>query len=81
VQVDPTKPKLKEPGTKPLNVKHDERLSNFALNFNLRCYTEGEAADDDPDAWKTGVDFALEPAEVLSGQTAGAYTRPLFGST
>jgi len=40
VQVDPTKPKLKPPGTKRLKLKCDKLLSNFAFNFNLRRYTE-----------------------------------------
>ena len=25
-----------------LKLKHDEPLSNFAFNFNLRCYTEDQ---------------------------------------
>jgi len=39
VQVDPIKPTLKAPGTKRLKLKYDEQLSNFAFNFNLRCYS------------------------------------------
>jgi hypothetical protein len=38
VQVDPMKPALKAPGTKPLKLKYDELLSSFAFNFNLRRY-------------------------------------------
>jgi hypothetical protein len=39
VQVDPTEPKLKAPGTKRLKLKYDGPLSNFAFKFNLRRYT------------------------------------------
>jgi len=41
VQVDPVKPTSKPPGTKRLKLKHDEVLSNFAFNFNLRRYSWG----------------------------------------
>jgi len=43
VQVDAMKSKLQAPGRKRVTLKRDEALSNFAFNFNLRCYTE-EAA-------------------------------------
>ena len=39
VQVDPIKPKLKPPGTKPLILKCDGLLSNFGFKFKLRRYT------------------------------------------
>jgi hypothetical protein len=32
------KPKLKPPGTKRLKLKHENPLSSFAFNFNLRRY-------------------------------------------
>jgi len=38
VQIDPMKPVLKAPGTMLLKPICDERLSNFAFKFNLRCY-------------------------------------------
>ena len=38
VPVDPIKPTLKAPGTNRLKLQHDEPLSNFAFNFNLRRY-------------------------------------------
>jgi len=40
------KPTLKLPGSKRLKLSGDELLSNFAFNFNLRCYVlvEVEAA-------------------------------------
>ena len=38
VQVDPIKLTLKVPGTKRLKLKHDEPLSKFAFEFNLRRY-------------------------------------------
>jgi hypothetical protein len=39
VQVDPTKPKLKPPGTKRLKLKCDILPSTSAFKFNLRRYT------------------------------------------
>ena len=39
VQVDPIKPMLKLPGTKRLKLEYGKLLSEFAFNFNLRCYT------------------------------------------
>jgi len=38
VQVDPIKPKLKAPGTKLLKLEHDNLLSSFAFELNLRRY-------------------------------------------
>jgi hypothetical protein len=37
------KPTLKAPRAKRLKLKYDEPLSDFAFNFNLRCYTTAEA--------------------------------------
>jgi hypothetical protein len=34
------KPMLKAPGTKRLKLKHDSLLSNFALNYDMRCYNQ-----------------------------------------
>ena len=42
MQVDPIKPTLKAPGTKRLKVNCVVPLSNFAFNFNLRRYNQGE---------------------------------------
>jgi structural maintenance of chromosome 1 len=36
VQLDPTKPALTAPESKPLNLQYDEVLSSFAFKFNLR---------------------------------------------
>jgi hypothetical protein len=44
VQVDPMKPTLKAPETKPLNLQYDEPLSIFAFNFNLRRYSQVSAS-------------------------------------
>ena len=41
VQAEPVKPVLKAPGTKCLKPQYENLLSNFAFNFNLRCYTTG----------------------------------------
>jgi len=42
VQVDPIKPTLIAPGSKRLKLDDDKLLSNFAFNFNLRRYNEGD---------------------------------------
>ena len=44
MQVDPIKPTLKPPRTKRLKLQHDEPLSSFAFNFNLRRYHEAAKA-------------------------------------
>ena len=41
VQVDPIKPTLKAPETKPFTLKCDKLLSNSAFNFGLRRYIPG----------------------------------------
>jgi len=38
VQVEPQKPMLKAPGTKPLKLDYDEPPSVYAFQFNLRSY-------------------------------------------
>jgi len=50
-----------------LKLEYDVLLSNFGVKFDLRRYTMGTM----PRA------LAMAAAE----QAAGAYTRPLFGST
>ena len=68
VQVDPMKPKLKPPGTKRLKLEYDGLLSNIGFKFSLRRYNE---------QWKH------DPLIMNKwlGLQAGAYSRPLFGST
>ena len=51
VQVHPIKPTLKAPGAEPLKPKYDEPLSNFAFNFNLRCYSMGLNMTPDGKHW------------------------------
>jgi hypothetical protein len=71
VQVDPIKPILKSPKTKRLKLKYGGPPSKFAFKFNLRRWH-----------W---VDLIMDAIALLwviqSLLTAGAYTRPLFGST
>jgi len=43
VQVDPTKPTLKAPGTKRLNLHYDKPLSTFPFKFNWRHHIWGTA--------------------------------------
>jgi hypothetical protein len=67
------KPMLKVPGTEGLKLKYDLPLSNFAFKFNLRrCITELESEADFP--------YDMEEFRGVLVK-AGAYTRPLFGST
>ena len=66
MQVVPMKPKLKASGSKRLKLKSDTLPSNFAFNFNLRRFNEGQRGRD---------------ADAARERAAGAYTRPLFGST
>jgi len=71
VHVDPIKPTLKAPGTKSLKL-NCILLSSFAFKFNLRRYETVALA----------AQLAhLDMAAVGAGNTAGAYTRPLFSST
>jgi hypothetical protein len=81
VQVDCIRLTLKPPGTKRLKLRYDEAPSIFAFKFNLRRYTSGAV----------GVAVTL-PAAASAGAVAaslslawrleaGAYTRPLLGST
>jgi hypothetical protein len=78
VQVEPIKPTLKAPGTERLKLRCNVLLSNFPLNFKLRRYN-----------WDD-LELFFEPHAAASmafghmggeGMGAGAYTRPLFGST
>jgi len=49
IQIDPIEPRLKAPETKLLNLKYGLLLSicsNFAFNFNLGRYIEGEPTPD-----------------------------------
>jgi len=59
VQVKPTKPVFKAPGTELLKLRCDEPLSCFAFNFNLRRYSSASAtlaADVD---WRVGDKVVL----------------------
>ena len=80
VQVDPSKPTLTAPGTKRLKLKCDEPLSNFAFKCNLRHYILDDRA---AAAEEVAAAEAADPygAALRYGLEAGAYTRPLLGST
>ena len=45
LQVDPIKTKSKRPGSKCLKLNSDIPLSNFAFNFNLRRYNQGNGSE------------------------------------
>jgi hypothetical protein len=47
VQVEPIKPTLKAPGTNLVTLNHDEPLSTFAFDFNLRRYSMGPGVEQD----------------------------------
>jgi hypothetical protein len=72
-------PTLKAHGTKRLKLNCDHPLSNFAFNFNLRCYTAAGASFVDLlEADPAAPGGSLAPFVVAE---AGAYTRSLFSST
>jgi hypothetical protein len=90
VQVDPINPKLKPPGTNCLKLKCDILLSTSAFKFNLRRYDSGGtgavvlaavsvwgAPTDRPKL----IQRLQRYREDTLGKGAGAYARPLFGST
>jgi len=91
VQLDPVKPNLKPPGTKRLKLEYDGLLSSSAFKSNLRRYNEEAMLAVGALAYATGEGFekyaqALYPFIELGLKNheeyeAGAYTRPLFGST
>ena len=56
-----------------MKLQYGEPLSNFAFNFNLRCYNEAKR-----DAEKDAEEASRAKLMV---EVAGAYTRPLFSST
>ena len=72
VQVDPIKHVSKAPGTILLKLRCDGPLSNVAFKINLRRHS------------KEGSALRLLVIQLLilgMGLWAGAYTRPLIGST
>jgi hypothetical protein len=62
-----------------LNLTHDETLSSFAFNFNLRHYTKLRAVLDAVQRRRRARRAREQGSQ--GGVTAGAYTRPLFCST
>ena len=82
MQVDPIRPKLKVPGTKRLKLKYDNLLSSFAFNFNLRRYilvVDIACGESCPGQERPALFVAA--VALVCCLPAGAYTRPLFGST
>jgi len=86
----PIKPMLRAPVTTRWKLKHDELLSGFALNFNLRPWmaAAGAAAATAATAAMTELIVTL-PAPVDPSRPPvgcawvqeGAYTRPVLSST
>jgi hypothetical protein len=66
-----------------LKLKCDEPLLTFAFNFNLRRYIKGTGglADRIAEGRSDPGKFITDPLLIEILQEAGAYTRPLFGST
>ena len=61
-----------------MKLEYDKLLSRFALRFNLRRYTL------DPNVTQYNFSIVTLNATSVDGElrlVAGAYTRPLFGST
>jgi len=52
VQVDPTKPTLKAPGTKHLKLKYHKTLLDFPFKFNSRRYNMDNNYLPAMDAWR-----------------------------
>jgi ankyrin repeat protein len=72
VQVDPIKPVLKAPGTKRLNPKRDELLSNIAFGFNLRRYTEAGNVASVAALVKAGAKIDLETRDSRTALSVAA---------
>jgi len=91
------KPKLKPPGTERLKLEYDGLLSDFGFNFILRRHNEDgktfenvggmwiEVAEMDADKMKHAEKNMGHASGIVVSKMkeseAGAYTRPLFGST
>jgi hypothetical protein len=71
VQVDPVKPTLKAPGTKLLNLKYAEPLSNHAFRFKLRRYNKGALTDgtEFDSSYGRGKPITFAPKQVIKGWT------------
>ena len=87
VQVDPITPTLKAPGSERLKLNCDILLPTCAFRFNFRRYTVPPPANDDgraspPSRGLHPIKYTPEIFQSMGrGLLAGAYTRPLFGST
>ena len=84
VHVDHIKSALKSSGIKRLKLEYDEPPSNFAFNLNLRRYTKPKPTDPKTSATQSGDTAGGTWPHVAvdwNRWKAGAYTRPLFGST
>ena len=57
---DPIKPTFKAPGTKLLKLTYNDRVSDFAFNFNLRRYN---------------VESPSAPSRGAAGATAAGFVR------
>jgi hypothetical protein len=67
---------LKAPGTMRLKLRCDGPLSNFALSFNLRCYTK-DAATDGIDHDKLALYKSLADEYEVNGAMVGRCTLTL----
>ena len=73
LQVDPIKPTLKASGSKHLNLEHNELLSSFAFNFNLRHYAlEKSNPQNFAQLVEQSEEVMLKERKVQMGGGAGA---------
>jgi len=76
VQVDPIEPKLQQPGTKCLKLKHDGLLSTFGFKINFRRFTLALMT-----TTKTAPTRKMSALAEAVAVAAGAYTRSPFSLT
>jgi hypothetical protein len=86
VQVDPMETTLKAPGSKRLTLKDYELVSIVAFNFNLRRYTSASPLEPRLTSllarlWGAAASVLPFPTPAPRHSRAGAYTRPLLGTT
>jgi len=77
VQVDPTKPTLKAPGTQRLTLKYYKLLSSFAFKFDLRRYIKASLSKmmmrmskrEIAGAFQRWEEFTIESKEMVWNHT------------
>ena len=80
MQVEPIKPKLKQPITKRLKLTCDVLLPTSAFNFNVRRYI-WELQDQNRKQLQVIRQLSGDQEDMGERLKVGAYTRPLLSST